>query len=375
MSESTSAPGKPLRFAVVGAGGIAQMMHLPHLAERPDRYKIQTLVDIDESTLSLVGDRYQIPTRTRDVKEAVSSDEVDAVLICASGSHREAIEVACAAGKHVLVEKPMAYDLEEAETLAQVAKKSRGTFMVGYHKRFDPHYRRAREEVLSMKDLRYVDISVLHPDDGAYRTHHVVWPNPDDRITRATEDQSREGGFSRVDGGDATEAMRSTCKPDAPVAHRMAALLATESLIHDINAVRGVLGNHEQVLSAHVWEDGWAQSSLSRFANEVRVSMSWVFLPGLRNYQETLRFVSPEKRVTLVFPSPYLRNYPTKLVIERASGQELEIQEHTVSFDEAFACELRHFYDCVVTGSQPELSEDDAVADARFVRDLARCYA
>lgn len=366
---------KPLRFAVVGAGGIAQMMHLPHLAERPDHYKIQTLVDINDETLSVIGDRYQVPKRTKDVQEAVTDDNVDAVLICASGNHRDAIERACAAGKHVLVEKPMAYDVQEADALCKIAKESRGTFMVGYHKRFDPHYRRAREEVLKMENLRHVDVSVLHPDDGAYRTHHVVWPNPDGRSKLETEEQTRAGGKARVEaGGDALEAMRATCKDGAPTAHRMAALLATESLIHDINAVRGILGEPEEVVSAHVWQDGWAQSSQSRFSGDVRVNMSWVYLPGLRNYQETLRFVSPEKRVTLVFPSPYLRNFPTRLCIERGTGFELEVQEHTLSYDEAFAAELRHFRSCVVEGKRPELTEDDALADARFIRQLAHQY-
>lgn len=365
---------QPLRFAVVGAGGIAQMMHLPHLAERPDHYKVQALVDIDEQTLALVGDRYQVPTRTRDL-QAVAADDIDAVLICASGNHREAIELACGAGKHVLVEKPMAYDLAEAETLAGVARQARGTFMVGYHKRFDPHYQRARDEIKSMRDLRHVDVSVLHPDDGAYRTHHVVWPNPDNRIPTATEADMRKGGAARVGAkGDALAAMTATCKTDAPAAHRMAALLATESLIHDINAVRGILGEPEEVISAHVWEDGWAQSSLSRFADDVRVNMSWVFLPGLRHYQETLRFVSPEKRVTLVFPSPYLRNQATELIIERSRDQELEVQHVTVSHEEAFAAELRHFRACVLENKRPELTEDDALADARFIRDLAHCY-
>lgn len=362
-------------MAVVGGGGIAQMMHLPHLADRPDHFKIQTLVDIQDKTLKLVGDRYHIPERTKDVVAAVSSDQIDAVLICASGNHREAIEAACFAGKHVLVEKPMAYDLAEAKALSLIAKESRGTFMVGYHKRFDPHYRRARDEIKSMTDLRHVDVSVLHPDDGAYRTHHVVWPNPDDRAQfHAIEKDDRAGTHERVRKGDALNAMSATCKEGAPSDHRVAALLATESLIHDINAVRGILGEAEEVLSAHVWQEGFAQAALCRFAGQVRVNMSWVSLPGIRNYEETLRFVSPEKRVALVFPSPYLRNLPTKLVVEHAHGMEFEREERVVSYEEAFALELRHFRDCILEEKRPELTEDDAVADAKFIRDLAHGY-
>ena len=51
--------------------------------------------------------------------------------------------------------------------------------MVGYHKRFDPAYLKARQEVRSLRDLRYVEVTVLHPEDAAYRTHHVVLPLSD----------------------------------------------------------------------------------------------------------------------------------------------------------------------------------------------------
>ena len=48
--------------------------------------------------------------------------------------------------------------------------------MVGYHKRYDPAYRRARDEVRALRDLRLVEATVLHPDDGAYRSHHAILP-------------------------------------------------------------------------------------------------------------------------------------------------------------------------------------------------------
>jgi hypothetical protein len=58
--------------------------------------------------------------------------------------------------------------------------------------------------------------------------------------------------------------------------------------------------------------------------------MSWVSLPGVPLYEETVRFVSPEKRVKLIFPSPYLRHEPTALVIERTDGESLVAEHHLV---------------------------------------------
>jgi predicted dehydrogenase len=162
---------------------------------------------------------------------------------------------------------------------------------------------------------------------------------------------------------------------DAPVASKVAAFLLTISLIHDVNAVRGILGEPEEVVSAHAWREGTAQTSLTRFPGDVRVSLSWISVPGLKHYEERLRFVSPEKRVTLVFPSPYLRNFPTPLEIERMEGGELVVEQRTVSHEEAFRSELHHFHRCLADGTPPSPSIDDALGDARWIEAIARAYA
>jgi predicted dehydrogenase len=370
--------GKKLRVGVIGGGGIAQMMHLPHLFERPDRYELVALADLDGRTLEEVGKHYGFRVLTKNPDEVCTHPDVDAVMIFASGNHKAPTLAALAAGKHVLVEKPLAYSVAEAEEIAAAAAKSKGTLMVGYHKRFDPHYLRAREEVRAMDDLRYVQVTVLHPEDGAYRLHHTVWPDPDARTKLTPEADDRAGAAKRVTSAPAAADVDRIVKAGAPTGHRVAAIIATESLIHDINAVRGILGEPEGVVSAHVWQEGWAQTSVTKFKNDVTVNMNWVAVPGIRNYEETVRFIGPKKRVTLVFPSPYLRNLPTKLLIERypASGNPLDliVEEHTVSFDEAFRAELEHFRVAVTEGKKPELTAADGLGDAKWIRAIAEKY-
>ena len=365
----------PLRVAVVGCGGIAQMMHLPTLAERPDLFQIVGLADVNAATLHAVGRRYAIATLATDHHELVARPDVDAVLVLPSGSHREAVLTALAAGKHVFVEKPLGFSVEETEEIAAAARKAPGLLMVGYHKRFDPAYLRAREEVRGLRDLRFVEVTVLHPDDGAYRAHHALLPRADPPHGEPTEEASNQSLVQEATSGPLAAGIDRTVRAGAPVEQRVAAFLLFLSLIHDVDAVRGMLGEPEEVESARVWRGGFAQTSLTRFARDVRVSMSWISLPGLRNYEERLRFVSPEKRVTLVFPSPYLRHQPTPLLIERMDGAELVQEQRTVSYEEAFRAELQHFRECVAGGRRPETSFDDALGDARWIRAIARAYA
>jgi predicted dehydrogenase len=363
-----------LRVGIVGCGGIAQMMHLPTLFERPDLFEVTALADVSRPTLEAVGRRYKVAALFPDHRELLTRPDVDAVMLLASGSHREAVAAGLAAGKHVFVEKPLAFSLEETEAIAALAKKAKGRLMVGYHKRFDPHYLKARDEVRQMKDLRYVEATVLHPDDAAYRTHHVVLPLPagpwkpipepemNRRLLEIAKDEALEGSLDQTVGR------------DAPQSNRIATLLLFLSLIHDVNALRGILGEPERVISAEAWQGGFAQHSLTQFARDVRVSLSWISLPGVKHYEERLRFVSPEKRVTLRFPSPYLRHFPTPLEIEKMDGDELVVEQRTVSYEEAFRTELHYFHHCVEEGKQPQPSIDDALGDARWIREIARAY-
>jgi predicted dehydrogenase len=160
----------------------------------------------------------------------------------------------------------------------------------------------------------------------------------------------------------------------APLPVRVAACLLFESLIHDVDAVRGILGEPERVLSAHTWNGGFAQSSTTRFPGDVVVTLNWISLPGLRHYEERLRFVAPEGRVTLTFPSPYLRHAPTPLQIERMDGNELVEEHRIVSYEEAFRAELHHFRRCLREGLPPAPSLEGALGDARWIQAIADAY-
>ena len=363
-----------LRVGVVGCGGIAQMMHLPTLFERPDLFAITALADVSRPTLEAVGRRYGVSALFDDYRELTARSDVDAVLLLASGSHRAPATAALEAGKHLFVEKPLGFGLQETEAIATVARKSKGLLMVGYHKRFDPHYLKARELVRGMRDLRYVEVAVLHPDDAAYRTHHVVLPLPDKPWTPLSEAETNRWLLRDAAEGPLAEDVTSIVGKDAPPPHKVAALLLSLSLIHDVDAVRGILGEPAQVISAEVWRGGMAQHSLTRFANDVRVGMSWISLPGVKHYEERLRFVSPEMRVTLAFPSPYLRHFPTPLEVERMDGEELVVEQLTVSYEEAFKAELLHFHRCLAEGKHPSPSLEDALGDARWVQAIAGAY-
>ncbi|MBX7099506.1 MAG: Gfo/Idh/MocA family oxidoreductase [Myxococcaceae bacterium] len=366
---------RPLRVGVVGCGGIAQMMHLPHLHERPDLFTLVSVADVRQDAVDAVAAIYGAKHKTTNPLETIKHPEVEAVLLLASGSHEALAKAAYEHKKHLFVEKPFGYDVKETEGLLKAAKASGVKTLVGYHKRFDPAYLRAREAVRSLKDLRFVEVTVLHPDDGAYRVHHAVHPNPAAPYVMTPEAEDIKGTQQAVSpGGSAFHAMSEVVGGDAPLDHKVAAKILTESLIHDINVVRGVLGEPKKVVTAHTWHSGFAQNSLTDFGNGVHATLNWVLVPGLRNYEETVRFIAPMGRVTLTFPSPYLKNMPTPLRIERMDGGDHVVEQRTISYEEAFRGELHAFRTLVLDGGKAEVTLDDPMGDARWIQAIARAF-
>jgi predicted dehydrogenase len=117
------------------------------------------------------------------------------------------------------------------------------------------------------------------------------------------------------------------------------------------------------VLSTEIWAEGNAVMSTFRYGNDVRGVLTWTFLDDVRNYREDLAFLATDGRVELRFPSPFLKNAPTPVVVELMEDGAYTRREYVVNFEEAFKQELLHFHDCVTTGKHPLTDAIEGKAD------------
>lgn len=131
-----------LGIAVVGCGGIAQA-HLRALtAIRGGRLVAAVDIARERAEAAVQGSGGRAYTSLGD---ALADPGVDACIVCLPPYlHESATVAACEAGKHVLVEKPMAMTLEESEAMVAAAEKSGVTLMVGQVLRFRSLNRKAR---------------------------------------------------------------------------------------------------------------------------------------------------------------------------------------------------------------------------------------
>ncbi|MFW5947036.1 MAG: Gfo/Idh/MocA family protein [Gemmatimonadota bacterium] len=138
-----------LRVGVVGTGSIAQIVHLPLLKEMPGA-ELRAVCDIDGGKASTIADRLGVPHVFDDDDELFASGEVDAVVLC-SPSHLHHVHATAAleAGLHVLVERPLAIDPDDAAAVIDAAEAADRTVLVAYNNRFRPDTRGVKSFIQS----------------------------------------------------------------------------------------------------------------------------------------------------------------------------------------------------------------------------------
>lgn len=136
---------QPRGIAIVGTGGIA-VSHATALAGAADRAVLRIVCDLDADRARTFGASWQAPW-TADLDEVLGDDAVDAVVVCTPNRTHEAIgRRVLEAGKHLLMEKPVAMSSAGAVRLAQLADDQRRALVVG-------HIHRHTDQGVAIRDL------------------------------------------------------------------------------------------------------------------------------------------------------------------------------------------------------------------------------
>jgi predicted dehydrogenase len=129
---------KTVRMGVIGVGAAAQVIHIPAI-KKTEGVELVALCDRDPEKVARVAQKFQIPRAVSRLDELLEGDDVDAVDICTPNFlHAPMALAAVEAGKHVLCERPMARNGDEAATMAKAAKKADRVLMCAVQHRFRP---------------------------------------------------------------------------------------------------------------------------------------------------------------------------------------------------------------------------------------------
>lgn len=153
-----------VRFGLLGAGRIGKV-HAKAVSGNPDATLV-AVADAFPSAAEAIAAQYGCAVRTIDEIEAAG--DIDAVVICTpTDTHADLIERFCRAGKAVFCEKPVDLDVERVRTCMKVVKETNGKLMVGFNRRFDPHFMAVRAAIDAGKIGHVEMVTITSRDPGA----------------------------------------------------------------------------------------------------------------------------------------------------------------------------------------------------------------
>jgi predicted dehydrogenase len=349
-----------LRVGVVGCGEVAQIIHLPALRELNELFDVTALCDVSQNVLSGVGAHWPGARRYSRYEDLVAAHDVDVVLIANPHVyHCEVALAAIAAGKHVMVEKPMCINLREADALLEAEARSGVFVQVGFMRRYAPAFTEAVELISTMRDKIILA-----------RVHDVIGMNA--LIIGQTSRVIRGTDIAQQSLDDAKKAMAQAVEAAIGVSGGARAR-AYEILLglgsHDISAMRELLGYPKKILHATQRLGGLALTATIDYGHYV--CQYETAIDQIARFDAHLEVYTNTDVVRVEYDTPYVRNLATRLSVIRAKDR-IGVDESSsfTTRTDSFVIEWRAFHANVTAGKTPKTSVADAREDLVLFGDM-----
>ncbi len=153
-----------LRFGLLGAGRIGKV-HAKAVSADANAVLV-AVADAMPAAAEAIAKQYGCEVRTIDA--ILAAKDIDAVVICTpTDTHADLIEKFVKAGKAVFCEKPIDLSLARVKTCLEVVRAAKGTLMVGFNRRFDPHFAAVKAEIAKGSIGEVEMITITSRDPGA----------------------------------------------------------------------------------------------------------------------------------------------------------------------------------------------------------------
>jgi predicted dehydrogenase len=169
---------KELRIGLVGVGAAAQINHIPAL-KRTEGVELAALVDRDPEKAARVAQKFQIPKVYPRLDDLLADDSIDAVDVTTPNFLHAPVSIAALeAGKHVLCERPLARNAEEAAAMVKTAKKADRLLMCCVQHRYRP------DAQLLKKFVDKGDLGTIFHAKAGWLRQRTQWDSDEWRRTK-----------------------------------------------------------------------------------------------------------------------------------------------------------------------------------------------
>jgi predicted dehydrogenase len=253
---------KILKIGILGAGPIAQFAHF-EACRKARNAQLYAICDVAKTLRERMAAVHQ-PEKVYDDYETMLEDpDLDAVIIAVADSlHVSTAKKAIQAGKHVLVEKPVAVSVDELESVREMLSQSSLVFQVGHMKRFDPGLVAAKKfiqeemgEMLAMKAW-YCDSTHRYSMTDALQPIPIV---SDQSIKPSSDPKAdKEKYYMLAHGSHLVDTARYLAGPVESVRARIVKKFGAYCWFIDVNFENGSIGHLDLTVAVRMdWHEGF----------------------------------------------------------------------------------------------------------------------
>lgn len=340
-----------LKIAIVGVGSISNF-HIKAYQRNPD-VELYAFCDINADRLEMMGKKYDITRLYTDEKTMLEElPELDAVSVCTwNSAHASCSILALNAGKHVLCEKPMAMNVEEAMEMQSAAQKSGKLLMIGFVRRFG-------KDCQTVTNLMNADIlgEIYYAKAMNLRRNG----NPGGWFS----DKKRSGGGPLIDlGVHSIDLVRY--------------LMGKPKAVSVFGATFLKLGARSNIRTSKAYTSAGAESAdicdcedlataMIRFDNGSALTVEMSFSLNVGKEENSVQLFGTRGGVKMaedVTVYSELGGYLTDLIIDGQTGFD---------FEQSFCREISHFTDCILNGTDCVNPAEDGIEMMKILSAIYR---
>lgn len=346
---------------LIGLGEVAQLMHLPLLADDP-RWRIASVSDVSAELTEAMGARYNADFHTTDAQRLIEDPSVDAVFILSPDeTHAALAHVAMDAGKHVFIEKPAALSVASLRPLIEREDNGKVAF-VGYMRRYSRPFLAMKENLPEPDEIRHVRIRDLITESPYFTAQTRAAMRPGD-IPAESREKLRAAGEAEL---------RSVLGAGATATEMRAYRALTGLGCHALSAMRDLFGLPTRVLSAAERNGGLALSVL--FDYGVFLASYEAVITDIPVFDSGIDVIAQDRRLSLNYDTPYIRHLPTQLTITALGEEGASQQVIGPHYRDPFQAELDAFHAAVTEGTNIRTTLTDAMQDLELIAEISRGF-
>jgi scyllo-inositol 2-dehydrogenase (NAD+) len=312
----------PLKIGVIGLGRMGQL-YARMLATQVSGVHLYAVAEVHEQARTRMADEFSVSHAFVDPHALLALPELDAVVIATpTGTHSALVIAAASAGKAIFCEKPLALTLEETHTALDAVTRANVPLQVGFMRRFDAAYQKARTLIVEGRIGRPVTFKSIGRDPFCPRREYA--------------DPARSGG------------------------------LILDMAIHDFDLARWLMESEVERVTAEgallVCKDlesvGDIDNALItlRFANGALGNIE-VSRNAFYGYDIRTEVLGSEGAVTIG------AHQHTPVTLLTRAGAQHDVMPYLMErFGDAYRAQLQHFVDCLHNGQSPAVGGAEALA-------------